>query len=162
MAVRLVIDPNELARLKQKLTRLQEKGIMQAALIVGAETLRRIMQEYPPESHRPQAFKTDKSRRYFFWALRKGKIEVPYRRGQSPGSESLKHRWTVTPVSDGVEVRNNASYVRYVHSWESQAAYHKETGWKTDRQVITEDREKIVNDISSAWIIAANHIWNEE
>lgn len=90
---------------------------------------------YPAESHRPQAFKTVKQRRAFFVKLRRGQIQVPYRRGSSPGSETLGRKWMIERMGDGTRLRNTASYAGLAHSQEDQAAYHTTTGWKTDKGV---------------------------
>lgn len=69
-------------------------------LMVTARTvlvhLRSKLAPYPPRSSRPQAHLwTRQQRREFFAKLRAGEIEVPYRRGQSPGSENLGKRWRI-------------------------------------------------------------------
>lgn len=162
MIIQIQFDPNGLRRLQDKLNALKNDEIVDAALFVGAETFRRIMAEYPPVSRRPQPFKSDRQRRYFFFALRKGLIVVPYYRGQNPRSEDMKHRWTVKRVQRGiVEARNNASYVQLVQSWEKQTEYHKGTGWRTDRQVIEQDGAKIVGDVKTAYTIAIRKIWEQ-
>lgn len=75
---------------------------------------------YPPQSGRPQPFRTDKSRRYFFWALREGLISVPYRRtGRLANSYRVEKegraRYTIT---------NSAPYAPLVVGKGSQARYH--------------------------------------
>lgn len=99
--------------------------------------------QYPPDSraHRPQPFVSDRQRRYFFAALRRGEIEVPYRRGMSPKSEALGRKWTRTFRQAGLTgiVGNNTSYARYVQGTEKQTAYHTQTGWKTTGQVADEE-----------------------
>jgi len=106
-----------------------------AAHIIG------ILQKHPTVSRRSQPFKTQKQRRYFFWALREGKIEVPYRRGSSPGSRNLKQRWRVVVESPTrVVAENNTSYAALVHKAGSQAFYHKTTGWPTDADALREAR----------------------
>lgn len=99
--------------------------------------------QYPPASRRPQPFKTDKARRYFFWALGKGEIDVPYRRGVSPKSETLGRRWTISTRDAGLTavIGNNTSYGQLVQGPGRQAQYHKITGWKTTEQVVAEERE---------------------
>lgn len=88
---------------------------------------------YPRESHRPQPFVSDKQRRGFFAKLSAGEIEVPYRRGSSPNSETASKRWSVEARDGGLTqvAGNNASYAPLLYSAEKQTAYHKQTGWKT-------------------------------
>lgn len=153
------INPNDIPRVQGKLNGIGDKKIMSDALFVGGQTIKRIIAEYPPVSRRKQPFKTDKQRRYFFWAIRKNLIVVPYFRGQNPRSENLKARWMVRKIANGVEVANNASHARLVNGWETQAAYHKVTGWKTDRQVMTDDRDRIINDVGAAYFVMVRAIW---
>ena len=72
---------------------------------------------------RPQPFKTDKQRRFFFAALREGRIEVPYRR-----TMTLGRRWTTEISGSGLDlvgrVGNNTSYGPFVMARADQAAYH--------------------------------------
>jgi hypothetical protein len=102
---------------------------------------------YPAQRHGPQPFKTDKSRRFFFWALKNGKIDVPYRRGVSPGSERLGSKWTIRGTNAGLTqtLGNNTSYGRLVQSDKGQTAYHAATGWKTVEQVAHEERGLVVD-----------------
>lgn len=54
-----------------------------------AEGTVRRMQVYPAQKFgRKMKFKTEKQRRYFFYALRKGIIDVPYQR-----TEALRYSW---------------------------------------------------------------------
>lgn len=161
----IIVSDKDIERIKRKLTStaggIGNPQIIGAAMIVGGNTLKRIMAEYPPVSRRKQPFKTDKQRRYVFWALRKGLIVIPYFRGQNPRSENMKARWIVRSVSNGVEVANNASYAQLVHGWQKQAAYHKGTGWRTDREVMTTERDRIVGDISAAYRMGVNAVWGK-
>lgn len=161
MILEIRLDTEKSRRLMEKLNALKDEEIVNAALFVGAETLKRIMAEYPPVSRRPQPFKTDKQRRYVFWALRKGLIVIPYYRGQNPRSEDMKHRWAINRIARGVELRNNASYVQLVHGWQRQADYHKGTGWRTDRSVIEQDGPKIADDVRAAYMTALQKVWQQ-
>ena len=103
--------------------------------------------KYPTSNqHRPQPFKTDKSRRFFFWALREGKIEVPYRRGMSPGSEKLGTSWTTKVSADGRtgRVGNDTAYGRLVQDRASQTAYHKTTGWNTVQDIAKKEQNAVL------------------
>ena len=101
--------------------------------------------QYPPESHRPQPFKTDKQRRAVFAKLSAGEIEIPYRRGQSPNSETASKRWSVESRDGGLTqvAGNNASYAPLLYSAQGQAAYHKETGWKTVEDVYKDEKQEL-------------------
>lgn len=159
MSVSIVSDADKQLKVLSELAQLSDPKVLSAALFVGGNKLKSIMAEYPPVNRRPQPFKTAKSRRYFFWALKQGIIQVPYVRGRSPGSEDMKHRWIVRQTGEGVEVANNASYVHMVHDVNEQVQYHKEGGWRTDKDVMEQNGADIVKDITTAYVIAVKHIW---
>lgn len=94
-----------------------------------AEAARAKIATYPPPSGKPQPFVSDKARRYFFAALRRGEITVPYQRG-SKGSP-VGRSWVVEPTASGATLTNTSAHAPFVHSATGQAAYHKGT-WKTD------------------------------
>ena len=91
---------------------------------------------YPPRKYLPQPFKTDKSRRFFFAALKDGRIQVPYRRGQKPMSEDLGLSWTIKARKGGLQqvVGNNVSYGPLVQG-DEQSGYMKAIGWKNTDQI---------------------------
>jgi hypothetical protein len=98
---------------------------------------------YPPSpGGRPQPFKTEKQRRYFFWALRNGKITVPYKRGGTLG-----RKWTTEVSADGRtgRVGNNTPYARVVQDegYEKYSHYHKETGWPTIQGVARSEERAV-------------------
>jgi hypothetical protein len=152
MSVRLEGDDRLIARINSaaKLRNFR-RGVKRATLYLRGEA-----REYPPSpSGRPQfptGFNSEKQRKYFFWALRKGEIDVPYRRGQSPNSENLQQRWSVSFRSAGLVgvVGNNASYARLVQGPERQAQYHKRTGWKTTTRILEEERRFVMSILSDA------------
>lgn len=158
MTAKITIDD---AAIKRKLSAIADEGIIQAALFVGGQEVKKIMATYPPVSRRKQPFKTEKQRRYVFWALRKGIIVIPYYRGQNPRSERLGSRWTVrSETARRVVVANNASYAQLVQG-DKQTAYHKETGWRTARDVVTRDRNKIIKAVADAYAIAIKNAWSK-
>jgi hypothetical protein len=78
------------------------------------------------------AFKSLKQRRWFFWALAHGAIQVPYRRGQSPGSKNLQQSWTTKMLSDtSVQVGTQVPYGPLLMSAGSQSKYAEAQGWRT-------------------------------
>ena len=104
--------------------------------VAVAEEARNIISVYPSASRKSQPFKSAASRRFFFAALKRGEIEVPYRRG-GKGSQGLGRKWTVSPTADGAELTNAASYAALVQSKQEQAAYFR-GNWKTDADVANE------------------------
>ena len=133
--------------LLRKITTLAQLKSMGAAVRAAAVLVRGKIAHYPGEGHRPQPFKSDKSRRFFFWALKHGKIDVPYRRGASPGSKKLGQSWTIEGSNAGLTqtIGTNVSYARLVQGPELQTAYHKTTGWKTTHTVANEERKTVID-----------------
>lgn len=124
-----IITLPQAEKLIQEATRSQ---VFHAALATMAVFVKGKAAVYPPARHEPQPFTTDKQRRGFFARLRAGEIEVPYRRGGSPGTEYMNRSWD-TSASDGgwsQTVGNRASYAPLVQG-KSQSFYHKQSGFKT-------------------------------
>lgn len=99
------------------------------APVVGvavAEAVRNVVAPYPSATRKQQPFKSDKSRRFFFAALRSGQITVPYQRTGVTGRS-----WMIEPTGDGAVLSNNAPSAQYVHAAATQAAYHR-GNWTTD------------------------------
>lgn len=148
MPSNIKIDAEKLLR---KLKTLQELAPVTGALLAAGVHVAGKFSEYPPQSGLTrkqvygQSFQSERQRRWFFAALKRGEIEVPYRRGSSPGSRNLKQTWTVRQVSPlVVEVGTNTPYAPYVQSSESQSRYHSMTGWRTDKDIMESERELIV------------------
>ena len=135
-----------LPELLAKITRLQQLNSVKTALRVAALHVKGKIAQYPPASHRPQGFVSDKQRRGFFAKLRSGEIEVPYRRGISPGSQNLGQRWTTETRNGGLTqiIGNNASYAPLVQGPGQQTSYHATTGWKTTEQVAQQEGPAVV------------------
>lgn len=141
-----------LDKLVARLRKVGSLAGVRAAIKGAAIHVLNRMKEYPVARHAPQPFVSDKQRRGFFWHLRQGDIEVPYRRGQSPGSQSLKHRWAMKTEDDGLTavVGNNASYARLVQDAEKQTRYHTTTGWATVQGVMKGERDLVTGMIIGA------------
>lgn len=86
----------------------------------------------PPSGYR-MVWKSEKQRRWFFAALREGRISVPYRR-----TGTLGRRWTTEVSRQGDDlvgkVGNVTVYGPFVQSVDEQAAVHRGR-WRTDEQV---------------------------
>jgi hypothetical protein len=89
------------------------------------------LREYPPASRRPQPFRSAKSRRFFFAALRAGAITVPYRRTGDVGRRIGKD-----PFRGGIRVNLLSSHAEIVRG-DGQAKYHKGT-WPTVEEIARE------------------------
>ena len=98
------------------------------------------MKYYPKNESRPQPFKTDKSRRWFFANLKSGNISVPYKR-----TMGLRNHWTYQVSTNGEvsQIGNNVPYAQIVQGRDKQSAYHKETGWATAEDTLDNERDEI-------------------
>lgn len=141
-----------------KLTSLEQLRRVVAAVKAAAAHIKRVLQEYPPQS-RPsresvygQTFKTDRQRRYFFYARNAGLIDVPYVRGSSPGSRNIKQTWTIETRNAGLtaEIGTHAPYARLLHGEKEQSRYARAVGWKTDAQVVAAEGPKAMQYIKDA------------
>jgi hypothetical protein len=98
---------------------------------------------------------SDKARRMragFFYHLKHGDIEVPYRRGQSPRSEKLGQSWTTQTENQGFRaiIGTGVSYARMVQDSARQTSYHRQTGWITTNQVEKLYGQQAINQIEQA------------
>lgn len=126
--------------LEKILSRLDMLPTFRSGVTSGALYVKERIAIYPPRRHGKQPPKTAKQRAFLIWAIRTGRIEVPYRRGQSSGSQTLGRRWTVRFDDQGKQgiIGNNVSYGPYVQG-DQQSLFHKTTGWKTTRQVARDE-----------------------
>lgn len=110
---------------------------------LAEEQILPFFRDYPPQTHAPQPFRSDKSRRFFFAALRRGTITVPYRR--SMGIAAL---WEVTTVNLYTtrirSTRKNAKYV--IGELDEQSPYHA-GNWKSVTTVA-----QFVEDNKARWV----------
>lgn len=67
------------------LARIRGVDILSRAFDRVQGPIREALATYPPPSRKPQRFVSEKQRRYFFWALRAGRIQVPYNRSGNLG-----------------------------------------------------------------------------
>jgi hypothetical protein len=142
--------------LVNKLNEFGRRGALKNALKAGAVYLKGKIAQYPPKN-RPtrksvygQTFKSDKQRRFFFGALKHGAIQVPYRRGQSPGSEKLGQSWTVEANDLYATVGTAVSYAPLVQKRDAQSLYHRAVGWQTAEDVAERETDAVVSGVARA------------
>lgn len=138
----------ELKGLEKVLKKLEFLPVLAQGVEAAGLWVKGYMADYPHVRRGPQPFKTMKQQKYFFWALEHGVIDVPYRRGMSPKSESLADAWTVVMRKGGREavVGNDTSYGPWVQDEDKpQSYYHKMTGWETTQEVTRTKGEKVKN-----------------
>lgn len=151
------IAPN-LSALTQIVLMASDRGraTLRRATMAGALVALSHIKPYP-EKNRPsrssvygQTWQSAKQRRYFFFALRKGIIQVPYRRGLSPGSQRLGRSWTAKQVDDtSVAIGTNVTYARMVKDEGQQTRYMKAVGWTTIQQDIERGRREVMETMNT-------------
>lgn len=125
------------------------RTVAKAGIRAGGAHLKKKFAEYPPKANRRMwPYMTPKAKRYFWWALGQGIIEVPYRRGSSPGSEKMGANWTVTtPNWYTATVGNKAKYAKYVMGdKEDQARYHQGI-WQPASQIAAMELDDIMDKV---------------
>ena len=140
----LALHLQGLDALLKKLTSLEQLRHTRAGIEAAAVHVKGKLAQYPPVNRFTrqqvygQTFESDKQRRAFFALLRKGKIEVPYRRGESPGSQTFGRRWTIQMQNAGLTavIGNNARYGPLLMDADSQTRYAAKVGWKTAQSVL--------------------------
>ena len=114
--------------------RLESLQVLRDTMETAVERVRTQIAVYPPPpvGYR-MVWKSEKQRRWFFAALREGRISVPYRR-----TGTLGRRWTTEVSRQGDDlvgkVGNVTAYGPFVQSVDQQAAVHRGR-WRTDEQV---------------------------
>lgn len=147
MPIRMNVKWGGVPELLQRMS--DEKGIA-AGMQVGADAFKEALRDsYPPEgnAHRPQAqYWDDKTRRGFFYHLRRGDIKVPYTR-----TDFLATHWQVKPKGRDFLVTNSAPKASLVQG-RRRTLYHKMTGWKTPPEIWQKVRDQIGKRIRTAII----------
>lgn len=145
-----------LEQLQRKLKRIEDLEPIKRAVKDAGTHVREKVSKYPPRKYVSiqdiGGWASDRQRRFFFWALRTGRIEVPYRRGQSPGSEDLGQSWAVKTEKQGMSavIGNDASYGPFVQDKSRQSRMHKAIGWKTAQDVADEEEDTVLKLIQQA------------
>jgi hypothetical protein len=107
---------------------VESEMVAVAAKAAALETIS-VAKPYPAASRAKQPFKSDKSRRFFFAALRSGEITVPYRRGFG-----MQDAWDWQPTPDGAVVENAHPHADMTIVRDSRFKYHRKT-WPTEAQI---------------------------
>ena len=139
---RIEINDSAVSKLFNRLDHASVMQVLRPPMEASLTSLYNDLTDYPPPSTGPMRFKTAKQRRYFFWALSNGVIQVPYVRTGKLG-QSWNTRVTETGSGLRGQVGTNMSYARWVQSAESQARIHQ-GNWLTDEQAFGKRRDEIV------------------
>ena len=125
----------------EKLDSITADATLRPAMQHGVADIQAKLKRYPAEyggSPPFEGFKTDKQRRYFFYALKAGIISVPYKRGKAAG---LGGSWTTEIRGSGGNmvgvVGTNMPYAKYVQNRPDQ--YYMHIGRWTTVQDVSED-----------------------
>jgi hypothetical protein len=140
------------APLLRKLDAITADRTLRTAMNASLSMLQSDLQKYPkpPTAGSFPGFVSVKQRRYFFWALRSGRITVPYRR-----TGMLGRAWTSRITGRGlnmVGVIGNVmgkSYGRYVQDRQRQARIHQGR-WATVQAVARRRRRAVVAEFQRA------------
>lgn len=139
----------DLSDLISKINSLTDADLMrEIAQAVADEAVVPELAKEPFRSGKKQPFRSDKSRRFFFAALREGQIQVPYVRTGAIGI-SEKH-----PTSSGMDVVVPAAYSDLVRTAGKQAAYHAGT-WPTDEDIAQKIEGDTAELIATARVVEA-------
>lgn len=139
----LQINQNTVDRLFRKLDRLAAERVLRAPMEESLQVLQDDLTDYPPKPQRPypKMLRTAKQRRYFFWAIKSGVIQVPYVR-----TGKLGQSWTYRIETTGAGLRGivgtNMLSAKWVQNEDSQAAIHR-GNWLTDARVVSQRRDEI-------------------
>lgn len=104
--------------------------------------------KYPPQTHAKQPFRSDKSRRFFFAAVKSGQLQVPYRRSGRGGQTE------VLPTANGADVVVPAEYSDLIRTRGQQAKYHQ-GNWEDTEMIAQRIQNDIAEVIATAHVIAA-------
>jgi hypothetical protein len=121
---RIIIDVSDL---EQKIKDLDGPAFAkEVAGDIADEAVIPEMAKYPSPSGKKQPFRSAQSRKFFFAALKKGQINVPYRRTGRTGLT------TKQSTANGVDVVSQASYSDKVRTKGKQYKYHEGTWEDTE------------------------------
>ena len=126
---------------------------MERALEVAVDgaidnAIRPEFRRYPGGKPGPMQWKSEKQRRWFFWALRTGQIQVPYGR-----TGDLGRQWTkrVRRVAGGIRgvIGSDTPYAKWVINEPSQAQIHRGR-WYTVQKVAEQQADAVKRFIEQA------------
>lgn len=128
------IDLGNVPLLAARLSAGQVAGLKAAGLYVKG-----VASQYPRVRRLKVNTKlwTVRQRKFFFAALKRGELRVPYTRGSDPRSQRAGPRWASDDSraeAGQVVVGNNATYARYLYSKSDQAWYHR-GNWRDIEQI---------------------------
>lgn len=144
----IILDQSALNKAFNRLGTAHMQQVLRRPMEASLLSLQDALTDYPPPSTGKVTFKSAKQRRYFFWALKEGLIQVPYVR---TGKLGQSWTWKVTVTGSGLrgEVGTNLSYAHWVQRQGSQARIHR-GNWLTDYGAVQMKRDEIGRRFRSA------------
>lgn len=137
------VNPADVARLLGKLGRVTALSTLRPPLTRALALVHGDLATYPSPAPHAQPLRSDRARRYFFAALREGKISAPYRR-----TGNLGRAWTsqIAETAESLDgtVGNARSYGPFVQGDGRQASYFQGSAWPTDARVLAQRAPQIV------------------
>jgi hypothetical protein len=137
----LIVNQGQLNKLFNRMDHASVLKVLRPPMEASLLDLHDDLTDYPPPSSGKTRFKTARQRRYFFWALRTGVIQVPYVR---TGKLGQSWTWKITTTGSGLrgEDGTNIPHAHWVQREESQARIHR-GNWLTDMGALDKNREQI-------------------
>ena len=139
----IILDQSSLNKAFQRLGTGPMQQILRRPMEASLLQLHSDLTDYPgpPQRPYPKMLRTERQRRYFFWALKNGVITVPYHR---TGKLGQSWTWKIDTTPSGLrgEIGTNMSYAKRVQHQGLQARIHQ-GNWLTDYGAIEKRRDEI-------------------
>ena len=144
----LILDQSSLNKAFDRLGTAHMQQVLRPPMAASLLSLQDVLTDYSPPSTGKMTFKTARQRRYFFWALKQGLIQVPYQR---TGKLGQSWTWKITTTGSGLrgEVGTNYKAAKWVQEQHSQARIHR-GNWLTDYGAVQQKRDEIGRRFRSA------------
>jgi len=144
----IILNQSSLNKAFQRLGTAHMQQVLRPPMEASLLSLQDALTDSPPPSTGKVTFKTARQRRYFFWALKKGVIQVPYQR---TGKLGQSWTWKVDTTAHGLrgEIGTNMSYAHWVQRQGTQARIHR-GNWLTDYGAVQQKRDEIGRRFRSA------------
>ena len=143
------IEIEGLDRLLTKFDRMTALRVLAPPMVRSMAKLNAYMATYPKARPQAQPFKSDKQQRFFFAALRDGRITVPYRRTGLLG-RSWQMRVETTPSQVIGILANPTPYGPFVQAPPPQQAGYHQGNWRTTDDAVQKWATGIIRDFQRA------------
>ena len=130
---------NKILRMSEGLPQVAARGIFK-----WAQGTRAILKStpYPGKNTKKAKWASEKQRRYVMAAIRRGEIQVPYRR-----TGNLANRWKAVRTTTGAYITNTAQGARYVvgdaRGYGQNKNFHEGRWWKANEVIDREATERL-------------------